>query len=281
MLGSPIAHSLSPVLHQAAYDALGLADWSYAAVECDASALHETLRRLEDDGLAGVSLTMPLKRVVLPMLARSERLVDDVGAANTVVFGGVAGEWWGANTDVPGMVAALQGQGVTSPSRVCVLGAGATATSTLAALRELGVQAAVVVARRPEAAGELHAAAGRVGVGVDVLPWADATGVVSASNLVIATTPAGSTDGLAAELTSLRGDAVLFDVVYAPWPTELARSWGRLGGSVIGGLELLVEQAALQVRLMTGQEPPVEAMRAAGVAALASDDRAVVPLEGD
>ena len=268
MLGSPIAHSLSPMLHKAAYDALGLADWSYAAVECDESALPETLRRLEGEGLAGVSLTMPLKRAVLPLLARSERLVDDVGAANTVLFGGVAGEWWGANTDVPGMVAALQAQSATSPGRVCVLGAGATATSTLAALRELGVTAALVVARRPEAAGELLAAAGRLGVGVDLLPWADAVGVVSASDLVIATTPAGSTDGLAAELTSLRRDAVLFDVVYSPWPTGLASAWQRLGGSVVGGLKLLVEQAALQVRLMTGQEPPVDAMRAAGLAAL-------------
>ena len=268
MLGSPIAHSLSPVLHMAAYDALGLADWAYAAVECDEAALLETLRRLDDEGLAGVSLTMPLKRAVLPMLARSERLVDDVGAANTVLFGGVAGEWWGANTDVPGMVAALRSRGAVSPSRVCVLGAGATATSTLAALRELGVTAAAVVARRPDAAGELLSAAGRLAIGVDVLPWADAIGVVSASDLVIATTPAGSTDGLVSELTGVRGDAVLFEVVYAPWPTELASAWERLGGSVIGGLELLVEQAALQVRLMTGQQPPVDAMRAAGLAAL-------------
>ena len=88
------------VLHQAAYDALGLPDWTYRAVECDEAAARDTLRRLEAEGLAGVSLTMPLKRAVLPLLTRVERLAADVGAANTVMFGGVAGEWWGANTDV-------------------------------------------------------------------------------------------------------------------------------------------------------------------------------------
>jgi shikimate dehydrogenase len=269
VIGSPIAHSLSPVLHRAAYDALGLADWDYAAVECAESDLASTLQQLDADGLAGVSLTMPLKRAVLPLLARPDRLVADVGAANTVLFGGVAGEWWGANTDVGGMVAALRRVGVGTPKRVCVLGGGATASSTLAALRDLGAPAAVVIARRPEAVADLHAAADRLQVAVDVLPWDDAAGVMGAADLVVATTPAGATDGLA-PVVSPRGDAVLFDVVYSPWPTVLAAAWERAGGRVIGGLELLVEQAALQVKLMTGQDPPVDAMRAAGLAALAS-----------
>jgi shikimate dehydrogenase len=269
VLGSPIVHSLSPVLHRAAYDVLGLADWTYSAVECDELALQETLGRLEGEGLAGVSLTMPLKRVVLPMLTRSDRLVADVGAANTVVFGGQPGEWWGANTDVPGMLSALRRGGVeVAPAKVCVLGGGVTAKSALAALRELGVDAVVVVVRRPDGVGEMLAAAERLGVAIDVLAWDDAAGVLGASNLVVSTTPAGSTEALAAELADVRGEAVLFDVVYAPWPTVLAKRWSDLGGAVIGGLELLVAQAALQVKLMTGKDAPVDAMRAAGVAAL-------------
>jgi shikimate dehydrogenase len=267
VLGSPIAHSLSPVLHQAAYDALGLPDWHYTAVECPETELRATLQRLDDDGLAGASLTMPLKRAVLPMLARSERLVAEVGAANTVLFGGATGEWWGANTDVGGMVAALRGQQVGSARRVCVLGGGATAASGLAALRELGVAAAVVLVRRPEAVGDLMAAAARLGVAVDVLPWDDAAGVVAASDLVVSTTPVGASDALGAAVRP-REASVLFDVVYAPWPTVLASAWERAGGQVVGGLDLLVEQAALQVKLMTGQEPPVDMMRAAGLAAL-------------
>src|SRR4051794_20243685 len=255
----------------AAYDVLGLDDWSYDAVECDEAALLETLRRLDDEGRAGVSLTMPLKRAVLPLLARSDRLVADVGAANTVLFGGQQAEWWGANTDVPGMVSALRRRdGAAAPAKVCVLGGGATATSALAAMRDLGVVASVVVARRPDAVGDLLGAADRLGVAVDVLPWDDGPGVAAAADLVVSTTPAGSTDRLTAELGRVRDGAVLFDVVYSPWPTVFATRWSELGGSVIGGLELLVEQAALQVRLMTGQDPPVDAMRAAGLAALAS-----------
>jgi shikimate dehydrogenase len=270
VLGSPIAHSLSPALHQAAYDALGLTDWTYSAVECDEVALPATLRRLDAEGLAGVALTMPLKRAVLSLLGRSDRLVADVGAANTVLFGGQAGEWWGANTDVPGMVSALRRGGVEAPrSKVCVLGGGATATSALAAMRQLGVAASVVVARRPNATSDLVAAAGRLGVAVDVLPWDDADGVLRASDLVVSTTPAGATDRLASVVTP-RAGAVLFDVVYSPWPTALAAAWERGNGAVVSGLELLVEQAALQVTLMTGQEPPVDLMRAAGLAALDS-----------
>src|SRR4051794_40926681 len=141
VLGSPIAHSLSPVLHQAAYEALGLSGWSYEAIECDEAALRQVLERLERLGRAGASLTMPLKRAVLPMLAQTDRVVSDVGACNTVLFGGIDGDWHGANTDVPGMVAALRAGGRKAASSAMVLGGGATAASAIAALAEVGVSA--------------------------------------------------------------------------------------------------------------------------------------------
>jgi shikimate dehydrogenase len=267
VLGSPIAHSLSPVLHNTAYESLGLDDWRYVAIECDEAGLPAVLQRLDADRFAGVSLTMPLKRAVMPMLRRVDRVAAEVGAANTVLFGGVAGEWWGGNTDVPGMVAALRSAGVSSVSRGCVLGGGATATSAIAALRDLGESAPTVVARRPEALDDLHAAAGRLGVHVDVRAWPDVLDVVRAADVVVSTTPAGATDALASQLAAVAG--VLFDVVYSPWPTAFAGAWANAGGPVVGGLELLVEQAALQVTLMTGAQAPVDAMRTAGRAALA------------
>lgn len=269
-LGSPIAHSLSPVLHHAAYGALGLTGWSYRAIECVEADLAATLRKLDGEGLAGVGLTMPLKRAVMPLLTSHDDWAARTGAANTLVFGDVDGQWRGANTDVPGMVAVLMAAGAVGAGRDAppwVLGAGATAGSALAALADLGCPAAVVVARRPEATDELRAVARRVGLEVDVRPWteiADATGAA----LVVATTPAGATDQLAAALPPLRG--LLFDVIYTPWPTALARAWSGAGGRVVGGLELLVEQAVLQVRLLTGRTPPAEPMRQAGYAALAS-----------
>jgi shikimate dehydrogenase len=269
VLGSPIAHSLSPVLHTAAYAELGLTGWDYRALECTPEALPALLLALEAEGLAGVSLTMPLKRTVVPLLARVDRFAADLGVVNTVLFGGQEGVWWGTNTDVPGIVAALQRAGaeLVRHDVAWVIGAGATATSAVAALAQLGIRTAVVVARRPEAATALAELGLGIGVDIQVREWASLPGCTEAA-LVISTVPAGVTDELAAGLGQPVG--LLFDVLYDPWPTRLATAWERRGATVIGGLELLVEQAAEQVRLMTGQQPPVDAMRAAGQAALAS-----------
>lgn len=267
VLGSPIAHSLSPVLHLAAYVSLGLDGWRYRAIECDEKALSDVLRALDAEGLAGASLTMPLKRAVLPMLARVDDVTDTVGAANTVLFGDVAGDWQGANTDVPGMVAALRRAGVPEASAPCVLGAGATAASALAALAGLGAEAVDVVARRPEAVDELTVVATRLGLRLSAHPWERALPALADADVVVSTTPAGATDAIAGGLGE-RMSGVLFDVVYVPWPTALAAAWSGHGGRVVGGLELLVQQAAVQVELMTGRPAPVDAMREAGEAAL-------------
>lgn len=267
VLGSPIAHSLSPALHRAAYDELGLTDWTYRAIECTDAELAATLDELAAGGLAGVSLTMPLKRTVMSRLAHLDHWSQVVGAANTVLFNN-GGAWAGANTDVPGMVSALR-SAVDRPrdlSTATVLGAGATAASAIAAVAELGCRAVIVVARRPEAAAELEPLATSLKLRFAFQAWAEATSRLDAP-LVIATTPAGATDDLARHLPAVSG--VLFDVVYAPWPTPLAQAWEAAGGGqVVGGLELLVEQAALQVQLMTGRAPAVDVMREAGYAAL-------------
>jgi shikimate dehydrogenase len=270
VLGRPIAHSLSPVLHRAAYEVLGLTDWTYRAVDCGIEELAETAHALADEGLAGLSLTMPLKRAVLPMLGAIDDWTDLVGAANTVLFG-PDDAWRGANTDVVGMVAVLRGAGVDSTGAAagspCVLGAGATARSVLAALSAVGYRSVTVIARRPEAVAEVSDLADRLEVEIVPGEW-DSAAAVSSAPLVVSTTPAGSTDALAAAVSVPRG--LLVDVVYAPWPTALAQAWTAAGGAVVGGLELLIEQAAEQVRLMTGQTPPTEAMRTAGYAALST-----------
>jgi shikimate dehydrogenase len=219
---------------------------------------------------------MPLKRAVLPLLAEVDDWGQQVAAANTVLFSDRFGHWRGANTDVPGMIAVLRSagaeEGTDGTDRApWVLGAGATAGSALAALAALGHPGVVVLARRPDAAADLRAVAERIGITIDVRPWgaiADAAG----PNLVISTTPAGATDQLAAGLApgQRAAGSLLFDIAYSPWPTALADAWMRAGGRVIGGLELLVEQAIEQVRLMTGRTPPAEPMRQAGYAALGS-----------
>jgi shikimate dehydrogenase len=265
VLGSPISHSLSPVLHRAAYRALGLQGWTYEAIECDEAGLPGLLDRCGPDW-AGLSLTMPLKRAVLPLLDGAEQLVADVGAANTVIF--AAGARHGHNTDVPGMVTTLAAAGVAASGPVLILGAGATACSALAAMRGLGAGEATVAVRDRARAGELLAAASRLGIAVRLADFGPASAAGS-WHLLISTVPAGAADTYAQQV--LRGDlvpAAVLDVVYHPWPTRLASAAERTGAAVILGFDLLVHQAARQVELMTARPAPTAAMRRAGQAEL-------------
>jgi shikimate dehydrogenase len=265
VLGSPIAHSLSPALHRAAYDALGLDDWTYTAIECDEAGLPGLIACC-DRGWAGLSLTMPLKRAVLPLLDRTDPLATQVGGANTVVFAG--GARHGYNTDVPGMVAALAEAGVTAPAGATILGAGATACAALAALRDTGLTTAVAQVRDQARAGGLLATAGRLGMTVELRPFGSA---VRSGDLLISTVPAGAADLFYAEraVVASPAPAAVLDVVYHPWPTPLALAAARSGAIVVSGFDLLLHQAACQVELMTGLQPaPLESMRTAGQAEL-------------
>jgi shikimate dehydrogenase len=254
------------VLHSAAYAALGLHGWKYEAIECDEAGLPGLLASLGPDW-AGLSLTMPLKRAVLPLLDWTEPLAGQVGGANTVVFG--AGGRRGFNTDVPGMIAALAEAGVTRVPDALVLGAGATACAALAALAGLGTRQAAVAVRNPATAGPLLEVAGRLGLTARLVPFGAAAGE-SGRHLLISTVPSGAADSYAERIAAgtLAPRAVL-DVVYHPWPTPLAAAAQQAGVATAGGFDLLLHQAAGQVRLMTGRDAPVEAMRAAGRAALA------------
>jgi shikimate dehydrogenase len=266
VLGSPIAHSLSPVLHRAAYAGLGL-DWTYDAVEVTADGLAGFLDGL-DGSWRGLSLTMPLKRVVVPLLDEADELVRASGVANTVVLGD--GGRHGHNTDVPGAAAALTERLGGPPDRAVVLGGGATAASVLLALTALGCRKATVLVRDPARAAATLDAVGRLAdpPTVDVGPLAADPG---AADLVVSTIPAAAQAGLGVErLLARTGAGAVFDVVYDPWPTPLATAAVAAGSTLVSGLDLLVHQAALQVRLMTGvDDAPLAAMRAAGERALA------------
>ncbi|MEZ5116915.1 MAG: shikimate dehydrogenase [Candidatus Nanopelagicales bacterium] len=265
VLGSPIAHSLSPALHRAAYAALGL-DWTYDAVEVRESSLAEFVLSCGPEW-AGLSLTMPLKTAVLPLLDVVSDVAAEVGAANTVVFGADGGRY-GYNTDVPGMVSAIREAGVLEPVGPAVLlGGGATARSALSALARLGAPSVTAFLRRPSAGEDLVAVADRLEVGLAVRPWPEAEEALAAASargaLVVSTVPGGAADDLVSGDGLPAGDGVLLDVAYSPWPTGLAAAWAAAKGRVASGYDLLLWQAVDQVRLMTGQEPPVAAMRAA------------------
>ncbi len=267
-LGSPIKHSLSPVLHGAAYQALALHDWYYDMIECDEAGLPGLISVLGPEW-AGVSLTMPLKRVALTVADEVSPLARAVGAANTLVFapaGPEAGRR-AENTDVAGITGALREVGLTRVEQAVVLGAGGTAQAALAALRELGCASPTVLVRNLARAGELRETAERLGMHPAI-----SDGLLKqplpAADLVISTLPAGAADTL--NSTPWQPGTVLLDVVYAEWPTPLARSALAVGCPVISGLAMLLHQAVAQVELMTGYPGPVEAMRTALVAAVAA-----------
>jgi shikimate dehydrogenase len=268
VLGSPIKHSLSPVLHGAAYQALGLHGWRYDMIECDEPGLPPLIDGMGPEW-AGLSLTMPLKRVALAVADEVSPLARAVGAANTLVFppGGPAAGRRADNTDAAGMVAALREAGLGPVQQAVILGAGGTAQSALAAVRELGHRSPVVLVRDLGRTGELRETAERLGMRPTIsgrlfeepLPESD---------LVISTLPGGAADPLRSAPWA-PGTTVL-DMVYAPWPTPFAGSALAAGCRVVSGLAVLLRQAVAQVELMTGYPGPVEAMRTALAAAVAA-----------
>lgn len=256
VLGSPIAHSLSPALHRAAYAALGL-DWTYDAIEVTEAQLPAFIGDL-DGTWAGLSLTMPLKESVMPLLAGVEEQARIVRAVNTVLPDG--GDWIGCNTDIHGIVAAIDA--VRAPDHplttATIFGGGATARSAIAAMARLGVQEVTVCARRREAAADVVSVATDLGLGARVRDFEPEAGVLEA-DVVISTVPGEAADPWRA--VAAAGQGVLLDVAYHPWPSPLAQAWGGLGTA--SGREMLLWQAVEQVRCMTGQPAPVAAMRAA------------------
>ncbi len=257
VLGSPIAHSLSPVLHRTAYDVLGL-DWTYDAIEVEESTLPAFIEGCGPEWV-GLSLTMPLKTAVLPLLDEMSTTARVTGAANTVIFG--EGRRMGDNTDVAGMVEALR---EVSPDlvvdRVAVIGGGATARSAIAAAARLGAQEVDVVLRSSSRAEELNEVGELLGLRLRPHGWDEAAHLLDAP-AVISTVPLGAADHLAELMPANPG--ALLDVAYGARVPGLTAAWRTAGGMTADGLDLLLWQAADQVRLMTDLEPPVEAMRTA------------------
>jgi shikimate dehydrogenase len=251
------------VLHAAGYVELGLTGWSYDRFELVAADLAGFVAA-RDDEWRGFSLTMPLKEACLEVAAEVTPLARRAGAGNTLVRLD-SGAWRADNTDVPGLVDALRPAWQADWTRAAILGAGATARSALLALAELEVTRVHLYARNEAKGRQFLAWAATVApdVGVSIAPldhWF--AGVEPA---VLSTLPGGAADGLAFPDTR---EGLLFDAVYAGWPTPLARTASAAGMIVIGGLDLLVHQAARQFQLFTGHPAPLGAMFAAGRAAL-------------
>jgi len=263
VIGSPITHSLSPVLHNAAYAALGL-DWEYTRLECAESEVAALVSSLGPEWV-GLSCTMPTKRAALAFASSVTPRASAVGAANTLVR--TDSGWHADCTDVDGVVGALREKGFTGGSHGVVLGAGGTATAALAGFAELGISSVSLVVRDPARASEAVSTAARVGISVEVLALSsvDLGALAASADVLVSTVPAEATVPLAAALA--RAPYVL-DVIYHPWPTPVATAVEQAGTRLATGLDMLLHQAFGQVEQFTGRAAPREVMRSALASAL-------------
>lgn len=264
VIGSPIAHSLSPAIHRAAFDAAGV-DWAYVAfdvAEGDAARALDAMRTL---GIAGLSVTMPHKSAVAELVDRLDPAARTLQSVNTVSWDG--DDLIGSSTDGAGFVASLTDRGVdVSGARVAIIGAGGAARSLIDALARAGCDDITVLNRSPDRAAQAAALVPVASPGV-ISDIARADVVVNATSVGM-----GDDDGLPCDPDRLHADQVVVDLVYHPLETRWLRAAAERGCRTVDGLGMLVHQAALQQRIWLGDRAVVDttAMRAAAETALAS-----------
>lgn len=258
VLGHPIGHSKSPLLHAAAYEHLGL-EIDYTRIDLEETGVEGFLqKRTQEQSWLGWSVTMPLKAALVPHMAVISERVKTLGVLNTVIRQ-PSGALHGENTDVDGIVEALREAGLSRASTGAaarpfgILGAGATAAAALAAAAELGFGRAVVYARSPERAASLQPVADALGIRVSFRSFTEFASAPDAPAAVVSTLPPRAADGLASALGEEGAVAgiPLLDVAYDPWPSALALAWEWAGGTVVSGLVMLLHQAVRQVELFT------------------------------
>ncbi len=262
VLGSPIDHSLSPVLHTAGYEAAGLEGWEYTRIRCEADDLPRIVGGA-DATFRGFSVTMPCKFAALDFADEVTPRAREVGSANTLTRIDDL-RWRADNTDTEGALVALREllglARVTEPQRAVMVGAGGSARAVFWALRELGIREITVVNRsdRSDEYAELASGIAMQFLGFDTDPEIIKAAAMDAD--VVASTVPPQVPGV---LASCLGHAPLFDAIYDPWPTPLATHAASNGYPTVGGLAMLAGQAYSQFEQFTGVQAPREAMRAA------------------
>jgi shikimate dehydrogenase len=245
--GSPISHSLSPLLHSTAYEILGV-QASFSAIEKNDLDFGDFYFEAKNSGYRGLALTMPLKEIALGFVDRVDPLAKQISSINTIIFESTG--TIGLSTDLMAFKSLLKPY---FGRRIAILGAGGTARAAIGALKGTGTNVSVLT-RSVSRHDQLHAAA--VDLDIEFLNW-HSFEKIQDRDLIISTTPAGATDGLSV----ISSKADFFEVIYHPWPTELARRYQNLGKTVIGGLTLLVEQALFQIKYFSQVDFDINDMR--------------------
>ncbi|WP_193104564.1 shikimate dehydrogenase [Brachybacterium sp. FME24] len=270
VVGSPVDHSLSPVLHRTAYRVLGIEGGSYQRYDVAAGALAEFLAHGAGHELGGLSVTMPGKPEAFALAAEADETSRMLGISNTLIRR-ADGRWRAENHDVYGIVAALQDHGTVAPATGAVLGSGATAASAVAALLDVGAQEILLSARSPHKLAPLESLASHAGVRVRVVPWTLNHELLTTDVVISALAVDGARAVARAweQQPDLPVPEQFLDVLYDPWPAPVAAVVSRRGGSVVDGLEMLAHQADKQIRSMLGvPAAPVPQMLSAARAEL-------------
>ena len=279
LLGNPVRHSLSPVMHNAALKTMGL-NWRYLALPCESESLELVLQGLRAVGCHGLNVTIPHKQAIAALCEELSPLAERLGAVNTLVPG-AGGGWYGTNTDVEGFLAPLGANEAWAGRHAVVIGCGGSARAVVAGLQSLNLNSITVVGRRREALQafitDLRQDNAPLTACLDKA--AQLKDAISGAALVVNTTPVGMAQHgdtkampLGAELwSSLHAEAILYDLIYTPRPTSWLAAGQRQGHRCIDGLEMLVQQGAASLRLWSGHDDvPIEAMRSAALTALAT-----------
>ena len=247
--GSPITHSLSPLLHTTAYELLGVPA-SFTTEEVTDLNFGEFYFKAKEAGYRGLALTMPLKEISIGFVDRVDPVAKQISSINTVIFESTGSI--GLSTDL------IAFKSLLTPyfgKKIAILGAGGTARAAIGALKGTGSEVTVLT-RSMNRHDQLHSAA--EDLEISFLDWLKFEEIQD-RDLIISTTPAGATDGLS--IISTKAD--FFEVIYHPWPTELAKRYQNLGKTVIGGLSLLVEQALFQIKYFSQKDFDFNEMRQA------------------
>jgi shikimate dehydrogenase len=254
--GYPIEHSLSPLIHNAGYKALGL-DWNYEKFLLKEDELFDFVKKRDKD-LVGLSLTMPLKEKAIEISDEVTDLAKKSNSANTLIF--KEGKIYSGNTDIYGIVQALKTNKKLDLSNPGIIGSGATARSAVLALQNLGAKNVLLCARNEETLSAVNDLAFSLGLKSQIIPWNELAKAMSATTL-ISTLPSKAMDKFAA--LGPENPGTLLDIAYDPWPSKVAMEWIFRRGFVVSGLEMLLHQACMQFELMTGFKAPITQMRQA------------------
>ncbi len=269
VIGNPIGHSLSPVMHNAALQEMG-ADFVYVAFPIEAAVLSKAIRGFEAIGVEGFSVTIPHKQAIMAELVQISDLAKAVGAVNTVWK--CPDGWHGTNTDVEGFVSPLQKMRRDwSHQNAIVLGNGGAARAVVAGCAELGFNQIHVVGRDAQKLQDFLTSFNKftaVSSKLSVKIWDCLEDLISNADLIVNSTPIGmapktsSSPLTTTQAQKIKSGAIAYDLIYTPNPTEFLKQAASQGATTIDGLEMLVQQGAAALKIWTDRdEVPVAVMR--------------------